>query len=86
MLLRSDPENVSFRSLMAYTLGQVGDCDGALKYHEAVLAEIPREPSAWMVYANDLRAAGRTEDCIAAYRRVLELNPEFRGRTGPSAT
>ena len=79
ILLRSDPQNVSFRSLMAYTLGQIGEYDGALKYHEALLAEIPREPTSWMVYANDLRAAGRTEDCIAAYRRVLELDPEFSG-------
>ena len=79
MLLRSDRQNVSFRRLMAYTLGQIGQYDGALKCHEAVLADIPREPSAWMVYANDLRAAGRTDDCIAAYRRVLEINPEFSG-------
>jgi tetratricopeptide (TPR) repeat protein len=77
MLLRSDPQSVSFKGLMAYTLGQIGDYDGALKYHEAVLAEIPRDPSAWMGYANDLRAAGRTDDCVAAYRRVLELNPEL---------
>ena len=79
MLLRSDPQNVSFRSLMAYTLGQIGEYDGALKYHEAVLAEIPNTRSALMVYANDLRAAGRTEDCIAAYRRVLEIDPEYSG-------
>jgi tetratricopeptide (TPR) repeat protein len=79
MLLREDPQNVSFRRLMAYTLGQIGEYDGALKCHEAVLAEAPPEPSAWMVYANDLRAAGRTDDCIAAYRRVLEIDPEFSG-------
>ena len=83
MLLRSGPQSVSFKGLMAYTLGQIGDYDGALKYHEAVLADIPRDPSAWMGYANDLRAAGRTDDCVAAYRRVLELNPELRRRTGP---
>lgn len=79
ILLRSDPQNASFRKLMAYTLGQIGEYDGALKIHEAVLAEIPPESSAWMVYANDLRAAGRTGDCIAAYRRVLEIDPEFSG-------
>ena len=79
MLLRSDPQNASFRRMMAYTLGQIGEYDDALKYHEALLADIPHEPSAWMVYANDLRAAGRTDDSIAAYRRVLEINPEFSG-------
>ena len=79
MLLRSDPQNVSFRGLMAYTLGQIGDYDGALEYHEALLVEVPPTRSALMVYANDLRAAGRTEDCIAAYRRVLEIDPEFSG-------
>jgi tetratricopeptide (TPR) repeat protein len=79
MLLRSDPQNVSFRGLMAYTLGQIGDYDGALEYHEALLVEVPPTRSALMVYANDLRAAGRTEDCIAAYWRVLEIDPEFSG-------
>jgi tetratricopeptide (TPR) repeat protein len=79
LLLRWDPQNANFRSLMAYTLGQIGDYEDALKYHEAVLAEIPHTRSALMVYANDLRAAGRTEDCIAAYRRVLEIDPEFSG-------
>jgi tetratricopeptide (TPR) repeat protein len=77
MLLRSDPRNVSVRSLMAYTLGQIGEYDDALKYHEEVLAEVPHTRSALMVYANDLRAAGRTQDCITAYRRVLEIDPEF---------
>lgn len=79
LLLRGDPQNVNFRSLMAYTLGQIGEYEEALKYHEAVLADIPQKPAAWMVYANDLRAAGRTEDCIAAYRRVLEIDPGFAG-------
>jgi len=76
-LLRSDPHNVNFRKLMAYTLGQIGEYDRALKCHQAVLADVPGEPSAWMVYANDLRAAGRTNDCIAAYRRALEVDPAF---------
>jgi tetratricopeptide (TPR) repeat protein len=77
LLLGGDPQSVKLRSLMAYTLGQIGEYDEALKYHEAVLADIPREASAWMVYANDLRAAGRTEDCIAAYRHVLKIDREF---------
>jgi len=79
LLLRSDPQNVNFRSLMAFTLGQIGEYEDALKYHEAVLADLPLKPAAWMIYANDLRAAGRTEDCIAAYRHVLEIDPEFSG-------
>jgi tetratricopeptide (TPR) repeat protein len=77
LLLRQDPQNVNFRSLMAYTLGQLGEYEDALKYHQAVLADVPHTPSVWMVYANDLRAAGRTDDCIAAYRRILELDADF---------
>jgi len=79
ILLRSDPRNVSFRRLMAYALGQIGEYDRALEYHEAVFAEEPPTGPAMMAYANDLRAAGRTDDCIAAYRRVVELNPELAG-------
>ncbi len=76
ILLQTDPHNVSYRSLMAYVLGQVGDYSPALRYHEGILAETPNEYLAWLVYANDLRAAGRQQDCIAAYRRVINLNPE----------
>ncbi|MFL5237469.1 MAG: tetratricopeptide repeat-containing sulfotransferase family protein [Rhizomicrobium sp.] len=79
LLLGGDPQSATLRSLMAYTLGQIGEYEEALKYHEAVLADFSHEPRTWMVYANDLRAAGRTEDCIAAYRRVLEIDPEFAG-------
>ncbi|HVU22117.1 MAG TPA: sulfotransferase, partial [Rhizomicrobium sp.] len=77
MLLQSDPKNVSFRTLMAYVQGQTGAYDSALKYHEELLATTPPTRAALMVYANDLRAAGRTKDCIAMYRRVLEMDPEF---------
>ena len=79
LLLVGDPQNASFRSLMAYLLGQIGDYEGALKYHESLLADVPPTRAALMGYANDLRAAGRTEDCIAAYRRVFEIDPEFSG-------
>lgn len=79
ILLQADSRNVSFRRLKAFTLGQIGEYDGALKYHEAVLADITPDPAAWMVYANDLRAAGRTDEGIAAYRRALEIDPAFAG-------
>ena len=35
------------------------------------------QPQAWMVYANDLRAAGERAACISAYKKVIELNPKF---------
>jgi tetratricopeptide (TPR) repeat protein len=76
-LLRRDSKNLNYRSMMAYTLGQVGDYADALHYHRDVLQEAAHEPRAWMVYANDLRAAGAKSDCIAAYRRVIELEPAF---------
>ncbi|MBV9062765.1 MAG: tetratricopeptide repeat protein, partial [Alphaproteobacteria bacterium] len=55
MLLQSAPENPSFKQLMAYTLGQIGDYAPALEYHGAVLPHVPPAPPDWMVYANDLR-------------------------------
>jgi tetratricopeptide (TPR) repeat protein len=76
-LLRSDARNLNYRSLMAYTLGHVGEYERALQYHEEVVREVPDQPRAWMAYANDLRAAGRQEDCITALRRVIELKPSF---------
>jgi tetratricopeptide (TPR) repeat protein len=76
-LLLSDPQNLNYRSLMAYTLGHVGEYERALKYHEQVVQEVPDEPRAWMAYANDLRAAGQQDLCVAALRRVIALNPSF---------
>ena len=76
-LLLSDPQNLNYRSLMAYTLGHVGEYERALQYHEGVVREVPDQPRAWMAYANDLRASGRQDDCVAALRRVIELKPSF---------
>jgi tetratricopeptide (TPR) repeat protein len=74
-LLRRDPGNSSYKGMMAYIMGQLGDYTNALSYHREVLKEFAEQPRAWMVYANDLRAAGAQSDCIAAYRKSIELEP-----------
>lgn len=78
-LLLRDPRNLNYRSQMAYILGHIGDYSNALRFHRDVVQEVADQPEAWMAYANDLRAAGAQSDCIAAYRKVIELNPAFAG-------
>ncbi|MEI9932552.1 MAG: sulfotransferase [Rhizomicrobium sp.] len=76
ILLRHDSRNLTYRSLMAYTLGQAGDYAPALELHKEIVREVPDQPAAWIVYANDLRAAGRVQECVDAYRHAIALQPE----------
>lgn len=76
-LLRLDLRNLDYRSLMAVILGHLGEYADAFRYHEDVLKDAPDESKTWAVYANDLRAAGRRQDCIDTYRKILERDPGY---------
>lgn len=77
ILMRRDPLHPTHKGLMAYTLGQVGDYARALPLREEILGKAPDRAAEWILYANDLRAIGRRKECIGAYRRALELDPDL---------
>jgi predicted Zn-dependent protease len=76
-LLERDARNPGLRSLKAAVLGRLGRADEANELYSAVLADYSGQPKLWMSYGHSLKTAGRQPDCIAAYRRSIELAPNL---------
>ena len=74
-LLAQDPQEVSYRNLMAACLGLLGDYDRAIDIYRGVLAEHPNQPRIWLSFGHALRTAGRRDEAVAAYGRSLEMAP-----------
>ncbi len=75
-LLQRDPDDSDYLNLKAESLLNIGEYDGALACYERLVSKHPTAEN-WMYYGHALRARGRNEDCIAAYRNAIAQNPEF---------
>lgn len=76
-LLASDPRNPGYRNLQAAVLGRVGEFERSLQIYAEVLKEYPRNAKVWMSYGHSLKTAGKQAECVATYRRAIELAPNL---------
>jgi len=76
-LLGTDARNPAYRNLKAGILTRLGDVDASTALYAGVLEEYAGHPKVWMSYGHSLKAAGRTAEAIAAYRRALQLAPSI---------
>jgi tetratricopeptide (TPR) repeat protein len=74
-LLEQEPKNPLFRSLKAVALEAIEDCAASAALWRELIEDYPGRPECWVRYGHSLRAMGLREDCIAAYRKVIELDP-----------
>jgi tetratricopeptide (TPR) repeat protein len=74
-LLAQDSRNPLFRQLKARVYEALGDVEQARAIAEELVHESPARPDSWMTYGHALRAAGKQEQAIAAYRKAIEFNP-----------
>ena len=70
-----DPRHPGYANLRAAILSRLGEYDTAIGIYETMLAQFPNQPKGWMSYGHALKTVGRQADCIAAYRKCLELAP-----------
>jgi tetratricopeptide (TPR) repeat protein len=70
-----DPRHPGYANLRAAILSRLGEYDTAIGLYETMLAEFPGQPKGWMSYGHALKTVGRQADCVAAYRKCLELSP-----------
>ena len=75
VLLQREPRNPMFRFIKAWALESVGDHTAAEVVCRQLTQDYPSRPQTWERLGHALRALGRLEDCIAACRRHLELDP-----------
>jgi eukaryotic-like serine/threonine-protein kinase len=75
--LALDPKNEDLLNFQSYELAKRGDFDGALAASSDYLAVRPGDPNPFDTRGDIFLLAGRDDDAIAAYRKVLELKPDF---------
>jgi predicted Zn-dependent protease len=76
-LLALEPENPQYRTLLAAAYTLLGQIEAALEVLGTLLAGHPDNELVWLYYGHALRAGGRLEEAIAAYRRSAQLRPGF---------
>jgi predicted Zn-dependent protease len=76
-LLALEPENLQYRALLAATYTLLGQIEPALEVLGTLLAGHPDNELLWLYYGHALRAGGRLEEAIAAYRRSAQVRPGF---------
>ncbi len=75
--LALDPKNEDLLNFQSYALAKWGDFNGALAADDAYMAVRPGDPNPLDDRGDILFMAGRDDDAVAAYRKVLELKPDF---------
>ena len=75
--LALDPKSEDLLNFECYTLAFGGDFDGALAANDAYMAIRPGDPNPLDTRGDVLYIAGRDDEAVAAYRKVLELKPDF---------
>jgi tetratricopeptide (TPR) repeat protein len=77
LLLAGDARNPGYRNLHASVLARAGEYDKSLQIYAEVLKEYPRNAKVWMSYGHSLKTAGKQGECVATYRRAIELAPNL---------
>ena len=76
-LLTTEPRHPGYRNLKAAILARIGETAPALELYAGVLAEYPGNARAWMSYGHALKAAGRHNQAVDAYRQTTRLAPSL---------
>ena len=63
------------RNLKAAALIRMSDFENAAVEYAIMLKAFPNQPGAWLAYGHALKALGRREECVAAYKKAASLLP-----------
>jgi eukaryotic-like serine/threonine-protein kinase len=75
--LALDPKNEDLLNFESYQLAQQGDFNGALAANDRYQAVRPSDPNPPDTRGDILYMVGRDDEAAAAYRKVIELKPDF---------
>jgi tetratricopeptide (TPR) repeat protein len=76
-LVAHQPDEPAYLNLLAACLGLLGEDARVAEIYQALLADYPQQPKIWLNYGHALRAVGRRDEAVAAYRRAIALAPGF---------
>jgi tetratricopeptide (TPR) repeat protein len=77
--LEEATREIDLAATRATILDRLGRTSEALHAHERVVADPRADSRHWIMYGHALRFAGRTDEAIALFRRVVEEDPERGG-------
>jgi serine/threonine protein kinase/TolB-like protein/TolA-binding protein len=75
--LALDPKNEDLLNFESYDLANWGDFNGALAANDSYIKVRPGDPNPFDSRGDVLYMAGRDDEAVAAYRKALELKPDF---------
>ncbi|MDX1500456.1 MAG: tetratricopeptide repeat protein, partial [Woeseiaceae bacterium] len=75
--LAADPKSPNYRNLAAVILSRVGEYERSSAIYAELLDEYPGNAKVWLSYGHVLKTEGRTDECVDAYRKSIDLNPGF---------
>ena len=75
LILRTDPDNPTFRTLYANQCMTVGNYDEALGLYDQLLSQTPENARLQLVRGHALKTVGRQDDAIDAYHRAAQAQP-----------
>jgi eukaryotic-like serine/threonine-protein kinase len=75
--LALDPKSEDLLNFQSYELAKWGDFNGALASNDAYVAVRPGDPNPFDTRGDILFMVGRDDEAVAAFRKVLELKPDF---------
>jgi Flp pilus assembly protein TadD len=76
-LLAVEPSSLTYRTLQSAAYNLLGMNELSLAVLGQLLEDFPDDERVWMYYGHALRAAGRNQEAIAAYRKSTQLAPRF---------
>jgi serine/threonine protein kinase/tetratricopeptide (TPR) repeat protein len=75
--LALNPKDETILNFESYSLSLLGDTEGALAANDAYAALRPGDPNPGDTRGDIYFVAGRDDEAVAQYRKVLELKPDF---------
>lgn len=75
-VLEHAPDNSQYLDVQAFCLLHLGESEAALAGYEVLVANNPIAEN-WKSYGQALKALGRTEDAIAAFRQALAIDRTY---------
>ncbi len=76
-LLAGEPKNFDYSKLIAAILVRLREYEESISICEALLDEDPSQPTVWTSLGHMLKSIGRRADCVEAYRKAIDLAPQY---------
>jgi tetratricopeptide (TPR) repeat protein len=80
--LQLDPKNDELLNMLGYAQAFSGNLAAALQANDQYMAVRPNDPNPWDTRGDILYALNHDDEAVEAFRKVMELKPDFVGYQG----